>query len=78
MVTMSKALPRAPSLSGYMKRLQKQALDLAYRILDFFYRWDGAYREILKLREMDERLLEDIGLTRQEAQREADKLLWRH
>ena len=78
MVTISKALPRAPSLSGYVKRLQSQAIDLAKSILAFLYRWDGAYRESLKLREMDERLLKDVGLTWREAQREADKLLWRH
>ena len=77
MVTISKALPRAPSLSGYVKRLQSQAVDLAYGILAFLYRWDGAYRESHKLREMDERLLKDIGVTREEAQREADKLQWR-
>lgn len=77
MVTITRALPRAPSLSGYGKRLQRHAIELAHRFLATLYRWDGAYRESLKLREMDDRLLKDIGLDRQQAQREAEKLLWR-
>ena len=77
MVTIISALPRAPSVGRYVKRLESHAAEWAHRVLAALYRWDGAYRESLKLREMDARLLEDIGLTRRQAQQEADKLLWR-
>ena len=77
MVTISRALPRAPSVRSYVKRLESQAIELAHRVLAVLYRWDGAYRDSLKLREMDGRLLEDIGLSRRQAEQQADKLLWR-
>lgn len=77
MVTIARSLPRSPHPRDYIRRLASQAVALAERVLAALYRWDGAYRTSLQLREMDDRTLADVGLTRQQALREADKLLWR-
>ncbi len=77
MVTIARPLPRSPHPRDYLKRLTAQASALGHRILSALYRIDGAYRASLSLREMDDRTLADVGLTRQQAMVEADKLLWR-
>lgn len=39
--------------------------------------WAGRRRQRLDLDELDDRLLSDIGLTREAARREAEKPFWR-
>lgn len=39
--------------------------------------WHGRWRERQALQALDDRLLRDLGLTRQDVQRETEKAFWR-
>lgn len=68
------ALDRRDVLS--VERLSRGRTIPAVR--DWIMRTLDVYRERLELRDMDERLLRDMGLTREQADREASRPFWDH
>lgn len=76
MVTMARLYPGPSGFRDYVRRLERRAVELLRAVLEGLYRWDGAYREALRLRELDDATLADVGLTRQQINRAADRMPW--
>jgi|GEM_PF-6812183 len=77
MVTITKLYPDPSGFRDYVRRLERQAVELLRMALERLYDWDGAYRAALHMRELDDAALADVGLTRQQINRAADRMLWR-
>lgn len=77
MVTIARLYPGPSGFRDYVRRLERQAVELLRAALERLYRWDGAYRQALHIAELDDATLKDVGLTRQQINRAADRMLWR-
>ncbi len=77
MVTIARLYPGPSGFRDYVRRIERRTAELLRAALEALYQWDGAYREALHLREMDDATLADVGLTRQQVNRAADRMLWR-
>ena len=77
MVTIVRFHPGPSGFRDYVRRLERQAAELLRTALERLYRWDGAHRAALHMRELDDAALADVGLTRQQVNRAADRMLWR-
>ena len=77
MVTIAKLYPGPSGFRDYVRRLERQVVELLRGALEGLYRLDGAYRQALHIAELDDATLKDVGLTRQQINREADRMLWR-
>ena len=77
MVTIARLYPGPSGFRDYVRRIERRAADLLRAALEALYRFDGAYREAHHMRELDDAALTDIGLTRQQVNRAADRMLWR-
>ena len=76
MVTIARLYPGPSGFRDYARRLERQAVELLRVVLGRLYRWDGAYREALHMRELDDATLADVGLTRQQIDRSASRMSW--
>ena len=77
MVTIARLYPGPSGFRDYVRRLGRQAVELLRAALQRLYRWDGTYRQALHIAELDDATLKDVGLTRQQIDRAADRMLWR-
>lgn len=77
MVTIARLYPGPSGFRDYVRRIERRAAELLRAALESLYQWDGAYREALHLRESDDATLADVGLTRRQVNRAADRMLWR-
>ena len=76
MVTIARLYLGPSGFRDYARRLERRAVELLRAALKGLYRWDGAYREALHMRELDDATLADVGLTRQQISRAADRMPW--
>lgn len=76
MVTIARLYPGPSGFRDYARRLERRAVELLRAALKGLYRWDGAYREALHMRELDDATLADVGLTRQQIDRSASRMPW--
>ena len=76
MVTIARSYPGPSRFRDYVRRLERRAVELLRVVLEGLYRWDGAYRQALHMRELDDAALADVGLTRQQINRAADRMPW--
>ena len=77
MVTIARLYPGPSGFRDYVRRLERLAVELLRAALERLYRWDGAYRAALHMRQLNDSTLKDVGLTRQQINRAADRMLWR-
>jgi uncharacterized protein YjiS (DUF1127 family) len=70
MSTIVDRLPRVSGISG------DHALRQCRRILGFVADWQARHRQLQSLSRLDDRLLADIGLTRERQSRECSKTFW--
>ena len=77
MVTIARLYPGPSGFRDYVRRLERQAVELLRGALEGLYRLDGTYRQALHMRELDDAARADVGLTRQQINRAADRMLWR-
>ena len=80
MLTREKTYPPIASVPLVVKRprgaITQKDLSVPRTVLAWIYVWAGRSRQRRALRGLDDRLLDDIGLTRAQAQHEASKLFW--
>lgn len=80
----SRTIPGSPCGNGILKsadvtvqwRLIPSALSLATRLFALVLAWRHRIRERNRLRQLDDYMLRDIGLSRTDVERESSKPFW--
>ena len=68
--------PASRALAGFVHRLPSPA-DVLRTVWRTLLRWQRRHDDRLRLAAMDDRLLRDIGISREQAAAEAQKPFWR-